>query len=104
MNLNYHKINNRHHNQYMSIRSFSFSNKKQREYQKVMSETEWIIKTSNSYHEAYSKLKKVKMYGTPLLDSTVITILTAKESLNLNPKLKKRSKSSKTCKKRLKKK
>lgn len=82
----------------MSTKSFRFSNKKQREYQKVMSEAEWIIKTSDSYKEAYDKLKKIKMFGDYLLNETVIIILTSKDTLNLNPKLKKKSKRSKTCK------
>lgn len=74
----------------MSTRSFKYSNNKQREYQKVKSESEWIIKTSNSYDEAFKKLKKLKLCGSPLFDSTIDCILKAKDTLNLNPKLKKR--------------
>lgn len=76
----------------MSTKSFQFSNKDQREYQKVMSESEWIVKTSDSYQEAYGRLKKLKLFNNHLFHSTIISILESKDTLNLNPKLKKRGK------------
>lgn len=73
----------------MPIKSFKYSNEKQRDQQKLMSKAEWIIKTSNSYQEAYGKLKKLKLCGVPLFHSTISFILESKDTLNLNPKLKK---------------
>lgn len=86
----------------MSTKSFQYSNKSQREYQKVMSESEWIIKTSDSYREAYGKLKKLKLCGAPLFHSTITSILGSKNTLNLNPKLKKSSKGGKKPVKKIK--
>lgn len=76
----------------MSIKLFAFSNEEQREYQRIMSEAEWIVKTSDSYQEAYGRLKKLKLFNNPLFHSTIVSILESKDILNLNPKLKKRKK------------
>lgn len=76
----------------MSTYSFQFSNEEQREYQKVMSHAEWICIITDSYTEAYSRLKELTMFGDKLFDSTIISILESKETLKLNPKLKKKGK------------
>lgn len=75
----------------MPVDSFKFSNKEQREYQKIISKSEWIIKTSDSYDEAYAKIKKLKLFGKPIYNSTIRFILESDNTLNLNPKLKKRN-------------
>lgn len=83
----------------MSTNSFQLSNKGQREFIRIKFNCVNIIRMSDSYHEAYSKISKIKLFGNKMSKSLIDSILTSKEMVTLNPKIaRKRGKSGKTGK------